>query len=65
MTGSLRVWAIARLTDGAARCHPSCARRPAADENQARQGHEEMVQLVWTLENVDPARTQARLDDLP
>lgn len=39
--------------------------RRYSTEEQARQGHEEMVQLVQTLENADPARTQVRLDDLP
>lgn len=38
--------------------------RRYATEKGARQGHEEMVQLVMTLENIDPARSQARLDDL-
>ena len=38
--------------------------RRYSTEDQARQGHAEMAQLVYTLENVDPARQQARLDDL-
>jgi hypothetical protein len=38
--------------------------RRYATEEAARQGHEEMVQLVQELENANPARTQARLDDL-
>jgi hypothetical protein len=38
--------------------------RRYATEDEARQGHEEMVQLVMELENADPRRTQARIDDL-
>lgn len=38
--------------------------RRYATEEAARQGHEETVQLVQELENANPSRTQARLDDL-
>lgn len=38
--------------------------RRYATEEGARRGHEEMVQLMMTLENADPKRIQARLDDL-